>query len=124
MWPWLQVLIGGALGALSRYGVAQFFGSRSAGEFPWAVFSVNVLGCLLIGFLAELYTQSSEWNAYRWLITIGFLGGFTTYSSFGLETFIFLRNKEWSNLVLYVAGTNIAGLIAVFLGFQVSKWII
>ncbi len=123
MWPWLQVLLGGAFGALSRYLLALWISSRSVGSFPWPVFSVNIIGCLLIGILAQLYTQSSQMQAMRWLLTVGFLGGFTTYSSFGLETVELLRNKDWTNLVLYVGGTNIAGVIAVIFGYQLTKWI-
>lgn len=121
----LLVGSGGFLGSISRYvlsgAVYRILGNPN---FPWGTLVVNVVGCLLIGFLGglaesrQMFTQEA-----RLLIFIGFLGGFTTFSTFGYEVMSFARHGEmlsslW-NVLLHVA----LGLSAAWLGYHLSKLI-
>lgn len=117
----LQVLIGGALGALSRYGVAQLLPHSGGMRFPWNTFAANLLGCLLIGLVMGWVAQNQNLRPYLPLVVIGFLGGFTTFSSFGWETIALFQNKQLQLAVYYVLGTNIAGLLLVFAGYKLSQ---
>ena len=99
MLPSLLVAIGGALGALGRYGIGQVV---QAGNFPVATLLVNVTGSFLIGVLWATFDESQgfqDWGKY--LINVGLLGGFTTFSSFSLETLELIRGGEiWTPLGL------------------------
>lgn len=123
MWPWLQVLLGGAIGSLLRFSLAEFISLKSTGTFPWAVFSVNIIGSFMIGLLAAYSLQNENLASYRFLIIVGLLGGFTTYSSFALESLELIQTKAWTHAVLYIGGTNLFGLISVYIGYQLISWI-
>jgi CrcB protein len=132
MQSYIWVAIGGALGSVARYwcsGVA----ARLIGEtFPWGTLIVNVLGCLIIGFFATITGPDGRLltgTIPRQFVMIGICGGFTTFSSFGLQTLNLLQDGEW----LY-AGSNIVGsvvlcLLAVWIGhvaaasFNALKWV-
>jgi fluoride exporter len=115
------VMIGGGLGSLSRYGITllsiKLFGIR----FPWGTLLVNLTGCFLIGLSFALAERSSLMNpSVRLFFITGFLGGLTTFSTYGYETFnaIYMGN-QWAAIgnVLF---NNVAGLILVFLGFRLG----
>ncbi|HWL53827.1 MAG TPA: fluoride efflux transporter CrcB [Chthoniobacteraceae bacterium] len=125
MKQFLIVGLGGGIGSMVRYGVARWMLVAGAQPFfPWATFAVNVSGCLVIGVLAGLadrFHLFSE-NATLLLFT-GLLGGFTTFSSFGLEAMFLMRRGEWGWAALYVAGSLLFGLLAVWLGMKaVEAW--
>ncbi len=123
MWPWIQVMLGGAAGSLLRFLLADWIQVKQAGTFPWPVFSVNLIGCLLIGIIAALLQVNTQLNHWKLLLITGFLGGFTTYSSFALESLQLIQNKAWKEVVFYIGGTNLLGLICVYLGYQLMAWI-
>lgn len=118
--------IGGALGALSRAGISELFGTASiefedqSATFPWATLSVNVLGALLIGILAVALSTDGEKYRRAFLIT-GFLGGFTTFSALALEAVDLIDHNMWPTALLYLALTVSAGLIAVQVGLRVTQ---
>ncbi len=124
----LAVAIGGGLGSMARY-LLQGWVQRRAGEahgwaavFPWGTLAVNVLGCLVIGFAAALFEERLlVAPAIRTFILIGLLGGFTTFSSFGYETFALLR--EGSTLLAFanVATSVATGLAAVVAGALLAR---
>ncbi len=96
---------------------------RAAGAgFPWGTFAVNAAGCLLFGLIWSLAEHrlalSSE---LRTIILLGFLGGFTTFSSFAFETVQMLRDAEWLAAFGNVAGQNLAGLAALFVGLALGR---
>jgi len=111
----LLIGIGGFLGAVSRYGVAVWIGQRWGRSFPLGTFIINVTGSFLIGLLmtlmAERIIENPQW---RLLLVVGFLGAYTTFSTFEYETGALLRDGEW----LY-AGLNV--VLSVFVGFLALK---
>lgn len=119
---YLLIGIGGAVGATGRYllqGVVYQFSGES---FPYGTLAVNVLGCFLIGLVMEL-TEGRFWidAQLRLFITVGIIGGFTTFSTFGYETFALLRDGEFLRATVNVIGSVIAGLAAVWLGFVTAR---
>ena len=118
MSPSLLVAIGGALGALGRYGIGQVV---QAGNLPVATLVVNVTGSFLIGVLWATFDESQwfqDWGKY--FLTIGMLGGFTTFSSFSLETLELIRvGGLWTALV-YVISTVIICVLGVFIGAKLG----
>jgi CrcB protein len=117
MWTWAMVLLGGALGSGLRYGVALALPPRGEAAFPVATLTVNLVGCLLIGLLATLLHESAQLPpAARMGLIVGVLGGFTTFSSFGLESLRLLQAGHWGAAALYIGLSNIAGLLAVWIG--------
>ena len=119
---WLGVMLGGAVGSALRYGVSLAMGNKLGPDFPFGTLSVNVLGCLLIGLLGVLMT--GPWalrEELRLAVLVGGLGGFTTFSTFGSDTLALLDQGRWSAALLYVSVSNIAGLIAVWLGSRLAR---
>ena len=119
----LLVALGGAVGSVARYQLSGWILQHSlAWKFPAGTFTVNVVGCLLAGLLAGLADKHALLTAEtRLLLFTGLLGGFTTFSAFGLETMFLLRKGE-----LLVAGSNIllsvaAGLLALWIGLGVAR---
>ena len=115
----IAVMLGGALGAGFRYGLSQLMNPTIGTGMPWGTLTVNVLGCLLIGWLSASLNDASE--AIRLGVLAGVLGGFTTFSSFGLETIRLLETGESTTAALYLLISNLAGLGAVFLGLKFSS---
>ena len=95
---WIFVTVGGAAGALARYWLSGWVTTASGGFFPLGTLVVNVLGSLLLGFgmqAMEAFPVSAE---LRTMLTIGFLGAFTTFSTFSYETVTLLRDGDWTRL--------------------------
>jgi CrcB protein len=115
------VALGGGLGALSRYGLAEALPTPASG-FPWATFATNVLGCLLIGVLMVLVTEARPAHRLvRPFLGVGVLGGFTTFSTYAVETSGLLRHGEAGLAVVYLAGTLLAAMLAVVAGVIVTR---
>lgn len=107
------IALGGALGALARYGIAELLPTRP-GHFPWGTFVTNVTGCFLIGVLMVLITE--VWSAHRLarpFLGVGFLGGFTTFSTYANEIRGLLRPGTVGLAAAYLAGTLVCALLAV-----------
>jgi CrcB protein len=119
------VAIGGALGSAFRYlfgGWVQAF-SRSI-DFPYGTLAVNLLGCFVIGFLAQLAeTRGAFTSEARLFVFIGILGGFTTFSSFANDSVNLMREGAMLNALANVGANVILGLILVWLGRTVAYWI-
>jgi CrcB protein len=118
---WLAVAIGGALGSVTRYGVALLL-PATAGRFPWATFCVNLVGSFLIGVAFVLIVQKHTFvpELRLWLMT-GFLGGFTTFSSFSLETLQLWQQGQNLQALIYVIGSVVCCLIAVALAVTLTQ---
>ena len=118
---WLWIMAGGAFGSALRYAVALGLPQQGPAGFPWATLSVNVLGCALIGLLWTLCSSQQQLSEGLKLgLLIGVLGGFTTFSSFGLETLRMVTAGNWSGAGLYLLVSNGAGLLAVWLGARLG----
>ena len=114
----LLVAIGGALGALGRYGIGQVV---QAGNLPLATLIVNLTGSFLIGVLWATFDESQwfqDWGKY--LIAVGMLGGFTTFSSFSLETLELISVGELWAALGYVSSTVIICILGVFIGAKLG----
>ena len=117
----VAIALGGALGAVSRYAASGWI-QRLAGErFPWGTLAVNLIGCFLLGFLAGRWERATAPASWRLLWGVGFLGAFTTYSTFALETGTMLRDGSWSGAGSYVFLHLGLGLAAVFAGLILSR---
>lgn len=125
LWPamrWLLLFVAGGAGALLRYGVAGVVQARTGTAFPWGTLAVNVSGCLLIGLLATWFESRSMLSAeLRIAVLIGLLGGFTTFSTFGLETWRLLEGGEWLGAAANAVGSVLVGLLAVVAGIQLGR---
>ena len=114
---YLCVLIGGGTGALVRYLVASTVGSRYAGRFPLGTFLINVSGSFLIGLLMTFFARHAEMHPnWRLLLVTGFLGGYTTFSSFEYETYIAAQSGTAALGLFYVVSSVVAGYIATYSG--------
>ena len=117
---YLLVLVGGAIGSLARYLAGTAVMSRFTGRFPLGTLVVNVTGCFLIGAVMTLLTQKSANPNWRMFLVVGFLGGYTTFSSFEWEAYSSIRGGDrWMGL-LYVTGSVMLGYAAVWLGSAIA----
>jgi CrcB protein len=117
----LLVAAGGALGALARYGVSLGMTRAAGPAFPWGTLLVNVAGCLVMGGLIPFLTGEGArlGERARLFLGVGVLGGFTTFSAFGLETWGLVARGRAGLAAVYVAASVVLGLGAVWLG----RWI-
>lgn len=124
MYKLLLIALGGGLGTLARYGTHVV--ARGAGErlsFPVATMMVNLLGCFAIGLLQGVLIE--RWpvrEEYRLMVIVGFLGGFTTFSTFGWDTAQLLREGQVGRGVVYAVASNGVGIALVFAGYGLGRW--
>jgi fluoride exporter len=117
----MVIAVGGGLGATARYGLGELW-PTPPGAFPWATFTVNLLGCLLIGVLMVLISE--VWAAHRLVrpfLGVGVLGGFTTFSTYAVETRDLLRPGTIGLAFAYLAGTLLAAMLAVIAGVWLTR---
>ncbi len=118
---WLAVALGGALGAIGRYSVGLYFLPMTAGRFPVGTFIVNLVGSLLIGVCYILVVEKFFLNDYwRHLIMVGFLGAFTTFSTFALESVGLLQSGQSLLAAIYIGLSVVSCLFAVWLGATIT----
>ena len=116
--------VAGFIGTLSRYLMADVIGKRYGETFPTGTLVVNLVGCFLVGLLFHLLEERFLVNqTARTVVMIGFLGGFTTFSSFGLHTFTLLQDRQFGFAVLNLTASNIVGLVLVWAGYSLAKLI-
>jgi CrcB protein len=115
--------VGGMIGTILRYWLAGFTQRLIPGTFPVGTLAVNAIGCLAIGAIWSL-VESRQWFGspeIRIFISIGILGGFTTFSAFGYETFALLRDGSYVAALLNVTANVVIGMIAVTVGWVAAK---
>jgi CrcB protein len=120
---YLWVALGGALGSVGRYWINGLISDRVGATFPWGTLSINVTGSLLIGFIAALASAEGRMDsparqfAMQFLM-IGVCGGYTTFSSFSLQTLYLLRDREWLYAGGYIALSVVLCLVGTGLGWM------
>lgn len=123
MKAFLLVALGGAIGALARWAMAGGVDQLTRGSrFPWGTVLVNATGCLLIGLLYGL-AETRAWltDAARWLLLVGFLGSFTTFSTYGWQSFDLLRSGHPVLAFANLAGSATLGLCCVWGGYVLGR---
>ena len=121
---WLVIAVGGALGSMARHGVNVLVHGRwPMMRFPLATFLVNVAGCLVIGLLAGLIISGriSPRLYWREFVFVGILGGFTTFSTFGLDTVTLARTQSMAPAIWNLIGQVVIGLLAVQTGIFLTQ---
>jgi fluoride exporter len=115
----LMVALGGAVGAVARFGLSRWVMQVTAGGYPWGTLVVNVLGSLLIGVLFIVLQQQSE--AIRLMLIAGFLGALTTFSTFSLEVVLLLESGNWSGAMWNVGLNVVLCVLSVGLGMTLAR---
>lgn len=113
----ISVAIGGAIGCVCRYGLSHFTTLWFGRAFPYGIFSANIAGSFLIGLLMMLIVHKWQLSeAWRLAILVGFLGGFTTFSSFSLDAVQMFMDELWLKALLYICGSICLSVLACALG--------
>lgn len=121
----IWVGIGGGIGAIGRYFVGREITERANSIFPYGTFTVNLLGAFLVGILFALLTERGiEHPRLHLLLVTGFVGGFTTFSSYTVEAVNLAESGAWNSALLYVLGSNILGLIACVTGIVLIRTVV
>ena len=121
----LLVSIGSFFGGGMRYWVSKVVQSWTVNAFPFGTMAVNVLGCLIIGFLSGLNRNGGGLMSpsTKLLLTTGFCGGFTTFSTFMNEGAGLMKDEQYAYMILYLFGSLALGLVAVLLGHYLAKFV-
>jgi CrcB protein len=117
---YLWIAIGGALGSMARYGCSGWVARLTGGVFPYGTLVVNTSGALVIGFFAAMSLSEGRYlipPSTRLFVMTGICGGYTTFSTFSLETLNLMRDGEWSQAFGNIVGSVVLSLLAVWLGY-------
>ncbi len=113
---------GGFAGAVARYWLAGFIAARSGGNFPWGILAVNVIGSFLMAWLlAALPERFGPPETVRLLLSVGFMGSFTTFSTFSVDNYGLLYQGEPLRAVLNIGLNVVLGLLAVWAAFAIAR---
>ena len=121
MLKYLVVGIGGFLGAVTRYALGIYIASRYGTRFPLGTFVINISGCFLIGLILTLLARTTASAYWRYLIPIGFIGAYTTFSTFEYETLRAIQDGQLMTGMLNVVLSLIIGFIAVWAGMALGR---
>jgi fluoride exporter len=119
---YLFIMIGGALGSAARFWVGTSVASRMGTRFPFGTLVINITACFVIGLSLEFLNHRADLSpSWRFLVPIGFVGAYSTFSTFEWETFSNLSHGTFWIAILYVTVSLVSGLIAVALGVALAK---
>ncbi len=123
---YLLIALGGALGSVARFAVSGLVAQHYGETFPWGTLFVNVTGCFIIGFFSTLTSPDGRWmvggNGRQFFMT-GVLGGYTTFSSFSLQTLNLVRDGDWIRAGGNIGGSMLLCLVAVWLGHLAAAYL-
>lgn len=118
----LAVGAGSCLGGIGRYLLSKYISNVGSSEFPWGTFAVNILGCLVIGVVCGLLMRNFQLSEpMKLFLTVGFCGGFTTFSTFANENYQLMGGAMTLTSVVYILATLLCGVGAVALGNMIAK---
>ena len=121
----VYVAIGAAVGGVARLALSGFVQQRSGADFPAGTLVINLTGSFLLGVLIRYALQSASVSPeMRAMLTTGFCGGYTTFSTFSYETAVLLEDGEYGRAGLYVGASVIGALFATFAGFACADWLL
>ena len=124
MTKYLIVGLGGAVGSVLRFWAGGYIGTRLGTRFPYGTFVINITASFLIGFIMTLLAERAHWNPnWTYLLVIGFLGGYSTFSAFEYETFRVFQDGELLIAGLNVVGSVVIGFFSVWLGVIAGRTI-
>lgn len=122
MQKYVFIAIGGALGAIARYWVGAEVANRLGTKFPYGTFVINISACVIIGFSLTFLARRAELSpAWRFLIPVGFVGAYSTFSTYEWETFSSIRTGAFLMATLYAVSSLILGLVAVWGGIALAE---
>jgi CrcB protein len=117
-----MVALGGGLGAALRYIVAGTIQSAAWPGYPWGIFIVNITGGLAMGVIVELAAlKISMTPEMRAFLTTGILGGYTTFSTFSLDSVLLIERGDYGSAAIYIVGSAVLSILAVFAGFWIVR---
>ncbi len=118
----IAIAIGGALGAMARFSLGNLVNDLLGTQFPYGILLINVLGSFLIGVCFELMVEDSIFPpVYRSLVMVGFLGAFTTFSTFSMQVVGLLEAGRFGAVMIYIVGSVVLSVIGVILGIFVCR---
>lgn len=122
MQKYLLIALGGGLGSMARYWVGSTIGSRMGVRFPYGTLAVNMTACAVIGFALTWFSHRAEINpAWLYLFAIGFIGAYSTFSTYEWETLSALRSGAFALAAIYAVGSLLLGLAAVWCGAALAE---
>lgn len=120
---WLYIACGGALGAIGRYASMAALGHIMPGSFPYGTLCVNVVGSLLMGCIIGLFAKFSgvpnEWRVF-WVV--GFLGSYTTFSTFSLDAVTLMEHQAWGQFAVYTIASCVFSILGLIAGLWLMRW--
>lgn len=121
----LAIAAGGALGAVSRHFVSGAVSKFAGIGFPFGTFTVNIFGSLLMGLLITLLAHKIDVsNQLRSFLSVGFLGSFTTFSTYSMETVLLVERGDWTGAALYSVGSLVVGILALQAGLWLGRLLV
>jgi CrcB protein len=118
----LAVALGGALGSLLRYFLAGFIQSAAWPGYPWGIFIINITGGLAMGVIVEMAALKIHLTPeVRAFLTIGVLGGYTTFSTYSLDSVLLIERGAYTSAIIYIVGSAALSILAVFAGLWIVR---
>ena len=122
MLKYVMVGIGGFLGAIARFWLGGYVGDRMGSRFPWGTFIINCSGSFVVGFIITLLAERTHWSPnWRYLIPVGFVGAYTTFSTFEYETLRAMQDGNFVIAALNVVLSVVLGFVAVWIGIVAGQ---
>ena len=122
MQKYVLIALGGALGSMARYWVGSTIANRMGTKFPYGTFVINITACVIIGFSLTFLAKRAGLNpAWRFLVPVGFIGAYSTFSTYEWETLTLMRSSAFALASLYAVGSLILGLAAVWGGSWLAE---